>query len=364
MRNVSATCCVLWAAWAVPLPAAPAGARQHTWTGVERIVAVGDVHGDHDQFVKVLRAAKVIDKDGNWIAGKTHLVQLGDVLDRGPHSRRAMDLLMKLQPQAAKAGGMVHPLIGNHEAMVLLGEWSYVHPGELEAFGGARQFRQAMGPTGKYGKWIRSHNAVIRINDLLFVHAGLVPPAGRMSLRKINEAIRKDLAKGDADGLATDPDGPLWDRSLPLGETSEVAGPLNAVLKRHRARRMIVAHTVCPDGVLVQHGGRLIRVDVGMCAYYGGPAACLVVEKGLFYEVRHPGKKRRLAIGTATTRPATAPASRPAARRPARRPSGPGAPAWSRAAAGGPRRAASVPGPRRPAGVSGKEHLAEIGALW
>ncbi len=364
MRHVPAMWCVLWAAWAAPAPAAPAGARQDTWTGVERIVAVGDVHGDHEQFVKVLRAAKVIDKDRNWIAGKTHLVQLGDVLDRGPDSRQAMDLLMKLQAQAAKAGGAVHPLLGNHEAMVLLGEWVYVHPGELEAFGGARQFRQAMGPTGKYGKWIRSHNAVIRINDLLFAHAGLVPPAGRMSLRQINDAIRKELAKGDSDGLAMDPGGPLWDRSLALGETGQVAAGLDAVLKRHGARRMVVGHTFSSDGVLVQHGGRLIRADVGMCAYYGGPAACLVVEKGVFYEVRHPGRKRRLAIGAATTRPATAPASRPAARRPQGGRRGLGPPPSSPAAGGGPRGAASVPGPRHAAGIPVKEHLAEIGALW
>ena len=50
--------------------ATPALAQQHTWSGVERIVAVGDLHGDCDAFVKTLRAAKVIDEKENWIAGK------------------------------------------------------------------------------------------------------------------------------------------------------------------------------------------------------------------------------------------------------------------------------------------------------
>src|SRR5205085_9388503 len=84
---------------------------QDTWTGVDRVVAIGDVHGDFERFTAVLRSAELIDEDGNWTGGTTHLVQVGDVLDRGPDSREAMDLLMKLEPQAAKAGGYVHALI-------------------------------------------------------------------------------------------------------------------------------------------------------------------------------------------------------------------------------------------------------------
>ena len=183
-------------------PRRQGGGQQDTWTGVERIVAVGDVHGDHDQFVKALRAAGVIDGKGDWIAGKAHLVQTGDVLDRAPDSRKAMDLLMKLEKQAAKAGGAVHALIGNHEAMVLLDDWRYLHPGEIEAFGGRKAFRKAMSAQGKYGKWIRGHNAAVKINDVLFVHAGITPACARMSLGRLNQAVRAELAKGDREGMA------------------------------------------------------------------------------------------------------------------------------------------------------------------
>ena len=47
-------------------------------TGVERVVAVGDVHGDHDQFVAVLRSAGLLDAQLRWAGGKAHLVQTGD----------------------------------------------------------------------------------------------------------------------------------------------------------------------------------------------------------------------------------------------------------------------------------------------
>ena len=65
----------------------PFASAEDTWKGVDRIVAVGDVHGDVPALTGVLRAAGVMDRDNNWSGGKTHLVQNGDLLDRGPESR-------------------------------------------------------------------------------------------------------------------------------------------------------------------------------------------------------------------------------------------------------------------------------------
>jgi hypothetical protein len=273
--------------------AAPALARQHTWKGVERIVAVGDLHGDADAFVEVLRAAKVIDKKNDWIAGKTHLVQVGDVLDRAPDSRRAMDLLMKLEEQAAKAGGCVHALIGNHEAMVLFGDWRYVHPGEIKAFGGEKEFEKAMSADGKYGKWIRSHNAILKINDSLFLHAGLEKPFAEKDRGKLNEAIRNQLRKGDREGPVTHPSGPLWYRGNALRRGEDLDTDLDAITKAHGVKRIIIGHTVSLEGIQVRGEGRVIMIDTGLSQYYrrhGGRPGCLIIEKGELYGL-YPGKK-------------------------------------------------------------------------
>jgi len=271
-----------------------APAASATRPAAERIVAVGDIHGDYDQFVKTLRAADVIDDKDNWIAGKARLVQIGDVLDRGPDSRKAMDLLMKLERQAAGAGGVVHALIGNHEAMVCMDDWRYVHPGEPKAFGGPAAYRKAMSPTGKYGKWIRSHDTVLKVDDTLFVHAGLTAAYADTSAAEINKAVRAELDSGDLNGIVGDPNGPLWTRMLAAGPDALVARQLDVVLKAHGAKRMVIAHTVYRGGVVSRAGGRLIRIDVGMSAHYGGPAACLVIEKGVPYEVRAGGSKRKV----------------------------------------------------------------------
>jgi hypothetical protein len=263
----------------------PAPRPPHTWQGVERVVAVGDVHGDHEQFVKALRLGGVINDEDNWVGGRTHLVQLGDILDRGPDSRRSMDMLMKLEDQALRAGGRVHALIGNHEAMVLLRDYRYIHPGEDAAFGGRAAYLKAMSAEGVYGRWIRSHNTVIKINDVLFVHGGLAPWHAGLSLDQINDAVRQDLQSGSKKGLAMNSGGPLWYRKLATDPEAEVAAALDPVLRARGAARIVVGHTVSKDGIQVRAGGRVIMVDVGMAAAYGGRAACLVMENGVFTAV-------------------------------------------------------------------------------
>jgi len=54
------------------LVAAPRAAVQpDSFAGVERIVAVGDVHGGYDELVAILRAARVIDGRNRWSGGRT-----------------------------------------------------------------------------------------------------------------------------------------------------------------------------------------------------------------------------------------------------------------------------------------------------
>ena len=47
----------------------------------ERIIAIGDLHGDLDLSIRILKLAKLIDNDFNWIGGNTIVVQIGDQLD-------------------------------------------------------------------------------------------------------------------------------------------------------------------------------------------------------------------------------------------------------------------------------------------
>ena len=49
----------------------------------EKIVAVGDIHGDLEALFSVLFKSGIIDINGRWIAVNTFLVQTGDIFDKG-----------------------------------------------------------------------------------------------------------------------------------------------------------------------------------------------------------------------------------------------------------------------------------------
>jgi hypothetical protein len=88
---------------------------------------VGDVHGELDGLREILLHAGLIDSRDSWAGGGSLLVQTGDVIDRGPHSRESVRLLRTLQSQAPETGGQVVRLCGNHELMLLQGEYRFVN---------------------------------------------------------------------------------------------------------------------------------------------------------------------------------------------------------------------------------------------
>jgi len=199
---------------------------------VDRVVAVGDVHGAYDALVSTLQNAGVIDDDLAWSGGNTHLVSTGDLLDRGAESRRVMNLLMRLEREALQAGGRVHLLLGNHEVMNLIGDLRYVAVEEYAAFqdsespeqreNGFQQFRRGMpeeadevglraefdrlappgyfghrrafARSGPYGAWLLEKPFMVVINDTAFAHGGAPSYLIDNGLAGVNGALKDDLA--------------------------------------------------------------------------------------------------------------------------------------------------------------------------
>ena len=52
------------------------------------LMAIGDIHGDFDDFTLLLKRLGLVDGALHWSGGKTTLVQTGDLLDRGPRAGR------------------------------------------------------------------------------------------------------------------------------------------------------------------------------------------------------------------------------------------------------------------------------------
>jgi hypothetical protein len=295
----------------------------------ERIVAVGDIHGAFDQFVAILRAAGLVDNRNRWSGKKAVLVQTGDVLDRGPDSRKALDLLRKLEGEAQRAGGRVVALLGNHELMRLVSDWRYVSQGETDAFKnaessdlreraltvfsaeaektaktagrtfdpaayreqfmkevplGSLEMRFAFDTKGEYGAWVRQRAAVARINGILFLHGGISEPVSMLGCEGINEAVRKDLMSlpvplEQVAGLfSAGETGPLWYRGLANDPEPALAPTLDIILERMKARAVVIGHTTIPGKITPRLGGRVIQIDTGMLNgefYPGGAPSAL-----------------------------------------------------------------------------------------
>lgn len=331
------------------LASAPAEARAQEWDNVPRIVAIGDLEGDYAKFVDQLRTAGLIDARNRWTGGRAHLVQLGDIPDRGPNSRQIMDLLMQLEPQARRAGGYVHALIGNHEAMNVTGDLRYVHPGEFAAFAdrnsprrrnqlytqtqaalranppaagvpvfdaafraqfdaerplGWVEHRQNWAANGRYGRWIAGHNAVIRINDTLFLHGGIGPSYAGVDRATMNNAVRGALRGRPAEAYADilrNQEGPLWYRGLSLNPEETERANLDAVLARHGVARVVVGHTKRATTVFPRFGGRVLIADIARAEGYADPHTYLIIEGGAVTTM-HRGQRIALDASTPEAR--------------------------------------------------------------
>ncbi len=244
-----------------------------------RIVAVGDLHGDVANTLSVLQMVSLVDGSGRWIGGDAVFVQTGDTTDRGPDSRAVMDVMRRLQTEAAAAGGRVIPLLGNHEVMNLAGDWRYVNPLDVEAFGGAAARAEALSVTGEYGKWLRARDVVAVVEGTAFVHGGVTPRWASLGVDGINDAARTAILDGAPSILG--PDGPLWYRGLVEDPESTACVELSQSLATLGATRMVVGHTTRRDGkVQVRCKGELLIIDTGIASSYGGNLSAVELTNG------------------------------------------------------------------------------------
>jgi hypothetical protein len=346
------------------------------------LVAVGDVHGDFEDFCAILQRVALIDEQRRWTGGSATLVQLGDLIDRGPKPREVLDLMMALEEQSAKAGGRLVSLMGNHEMMNLMGDLRYVTAGnyasfvdnesekrranafqkymewrkahgqilaeinqpvlpETEAEWMARhpmgfiEHREAFGPTGIYGKWLRQRSAVVKIEGVIFLHGGINPELTSIELEGINERIHGEVKQYDearqylagenvvlpfftlqeaiavaqaeliverkqhagsndtrqariekflelGGWLGVREDGPLWFRGYDHWSDEEGVPKAEKILGAYKATNIVVGHTVQKTArIRAGFGGRILLIDTGMLSsyYHGGKPSALEISE-------------------------------------------------------------------------------------
>lgn len=359
--------------------------------GGRRIVAIGDVHGALDEFTGILRAAGLVDDRRRWTGGDAILVQTGDLVDRGPHVRGVLDLMMQLEAEARRSRGRVEALLGNHEVMNLLHDFRDASPETFASFADERseerrqrafdraaglarrgtgaapldreawmrahppgfvEYSEALGPRGKYGRWLRDRKTAFKESDVIFMHAGIGPetPGG---VDDVNKAVAREIAAWDSTramlveaglilpfftltetveaaiaeaeritrsvqlGKPLDdhvtkefaerlqallqmgqspliaPEGPLWFRGYALWPPEQEPA-LKSILDRLGASRVVCGHTPATvDRITSRFGGRVLLIDTGMLsAFYNGRASALELQGGnttaIYRDAREP----------------------------------------------------------------------------
>jgi hypothetical protein len=231
-------------------------------------------------------------------------------------------------------------LVGNHEAMNMIGDLRYVSQGDYRSYAdresearrervyeanrtaieaayktrfptmtpaaikaewikvtplGMLEHQAAWRPDGEIGKWVIGNPAVVKLGDNLFVHGGISSVYAAIPIGQINQRVAAALKAQDASppAIINDPVGPLWYRGLinrgngdlatvapvPAGASAALTidQEIDLVLKNFGVKRIVVGHTPSLAGIIASDNGRLWRTDSGISRAFGGKLTYLEI---------------------------------------------------------------------------------------
>lgn len=258
------------------------------YPSVYKIVVIGDIHGDLNAFLHCLIKSKLVDKQINWIGGKTNVVQMGDILDRSPRTKdihndednelKILNIIHKLQIQSFSVGGAYHCVLGNHELMNVMGVMDYVSPMGINHFGGVKNRKKALEPGSCISCYLGTFwNPIIKIGQTVFVHGGISNETSNYNISDINILMRSYL-NGNKDifynkhfkKLFLNDNSLLWNRKYSnKNKYNELElMELKQNLKKLNSSKLVVGHTP-QDNINTIENGLIWRVDCGMSDAFG-----------------------------------------------------------------------------------------------
>lgn len=259
----------------------------------QRVIVIGDIHGDLGQLIKCLYASRLINQALEWIAepSDTALVQLGDQIDNLPRTDsdtryasesyadiEVIHFMDRIRASAEKKGGLVISLIGNHEIMNVEGNFSYVTPSSISKMGGEAARREAFRPGGIYAKILARRPVVAQIGSLLFCHGALLPyhmdgvtidDINQLACKYLQGAPLSDLEHARIQKLLFGPDSILWSRVYQEGNPVLVFSNICQLFRQLRANHVFVGHSPVPF-IRPCFENRVWMMDVGLSKAFGG----------------------------------------------------------------------------------------------
>ena len=250
------------------------------------VYVIGDVHGSLDGLQAILQHAELLNIDGRWSGRRAHVVQCGDIVDRGPDSQECLELLLKLRREARRAGGCVDLLVGNHELALAQGDYSISDLPKPEALGKqlAKLIRMGRLQAARaYRQYLMTH-AGVSTELMRYLIAELREKSHRRItvaalVRHLNQELKAAFLKDDFSH-------PIFDVGPARGGSHSRGGVFWAdfdfdhdTVSRHPEVWQIFGHTPPNGGApfRVSPDARRINIDVGICGRYGGYRAYVKV---------------------------------------------------------------------------------------
>jgi hypothetical protein len=201
-------------------------------------------------------------------------------------------------------------------------EWMAAHPP------GTIEYREAFGPRGRYGRWLRGKAAVLQLGNVAFMHAGINPPTAPRRLEDINKQVSTEIrtvddyrrrmteqnlilpwfdlkdvvtaAQIDALNLGKllqidrwmlfDPEGPMWFRGFATWSPEEGPPQIKILLERYNITTFVVGHTVTKTRrITPQFSNAVFLIDTGMI-FSDGAASALEIQNGRFTALHPDGR--------------------------------------------------------------------------
>jgi len=247
------------------------------YKGDYTVAALSDFHGQYDLMIELLKNNHIIDENKQWNFGNGHFVITGDIFDRGKKVTEILWFLYDLERQAELAGGKIHLTLGNHEVMILNGNYKYLAEKYKDAAKKLNKPYNALFSKGSIlGNWLRSKPVLVKVNDMLFAHGGFHPMLARknVSLEKINQVFKESLVEAELatprEGLAEylhKRDGPIWYRGYFAKERKKDNGAtiseIDLLLEHFDVKHIIVGHT-SQKHIETRFEGKVIAIDSSM----------------------------------------------------------------------------------------------------
>ncbi|WP_439183386.1 metallophosphoesterase [Carboxylicivirga taeanensis] len=274
----------------------------------DNIFVVSDIEGNYYSFAKLLIGNGITDAKLNWAFGDGDLVLVGDFVDRGEFVTQVLWLVYKLEMEAKEHGGQVHMIIGNHEAMLLEGDWRYTRLKYRELANALGiDIRELYGVSTELGRWLRSKNMIEKIGDILFVHGGISNTLldKQLNLDEINRIAQEnygaDLDNNNLEiaNLLFGRYGPLWYRGLVKSYKDYYpkvnSEDIDRILSYYQAKNIVIGHCVVND-ISTDFNGKVVRVDVEhpVTSDDKMESRALLIKDGGFYRMDDQGNKTKL----------------------------------------------------------------------